>query len=322
MHPVIDELVTLSERDPFPAGHTSSYWQRYGHQIVVERTADGLAVRASSLETVEPVGLASRLLCGLERWSYRSVTAQLHSYPDMWRVAKRLAWQLAGGPHLTFQVFKSACALSVLADHATTWRLEPQTCLLIGDGCGFLGALLRRRWAGVRLYCVDLPRSLVLQARTHLGADHSVAMAVLGSKPPQTPATVNFVLPQHLDEIPEAIDWAIAIASMQEMNPESIAGYFEFLRRRIHPTSRFYCVSRLQKALPGGEVVAFHDYPWREDDEIFLDGPCPYYTHFLSPHTAPKGPRVAGVRVPFVNRFDGAHMHRLVRLAPSNGEAA
>lgn len=320
MHPVIDALLQLAERHPLPDGQASSYWQRYGKDIVVQRTTNGLAVQAPCLETVKPVGVVSRLLCGIERWSYRSVTAQLDSYPAIWRLAQQLTYQLSGGPHFTFQVFKSACALSVLVDHGKQWGLAPKTCVVIGDGCGFFGALLRRYWVGARVYCVDLPKALVLQAWVHSCADRAATMAWLRPEIGRPPAAINFVLPQNLEEIQEhEIDWAINIASMQEMTPESIARYFTFLRKRSHPASRFYCVNRLEKQLPGGEVIAFHDYPWQVDDAIFLDGPCPYYTYFLSPHTAPTGPRVAGVRVPFFNCFDGVHMHRLVRLAPHGG---
>ena len=112
------------------------------------------------------------------------------------------------------------------------------------------------------------------------------------------------------------VDCAINIASMQEMNEFSIASYFMFLRRSTTPSSRFYCVNRLRKDLPGGEVTSFKDYPWQEDDEVFIDGPCPYYAHFFGHPMLPKGPRVLGVRVPFVNYFDGIMMHRLARLAP------
>jgi hypothetical protein len=100
------------------------------------------------------------------------------------------------------------------------------------------------------------------------------------------------------------------------MNAFTIQAYFAFLRRRSTPRSRFYCVNRLHKQLPGGEVASFLEYPWQENDEVFLDERCPFYTHYLSPSMSPHGPRLFGLRVPFVNYFDGPHRHRLVRLAP------
>ena len=100
------------------------------------------------------------------------------------------------------------------------------------------------------------------------------------------------------------------------MSCRSIVGCFTWLRRRSHAQSRLYCVNREEKALPGGEVRRFADYPWQPDDEVFLDGPCPYYTHYLSRSMRPRGPTLLGLRVPFINYFDGPMRHRLVRLAP------
>ena len=61
-----------------------------------------------------------------------------------------------------------------------------------------------------------------------------------------------FVLPQAVEDITETIDCAINIASMGEMSDSSIRSYFTFLRRRSAAHSRFYCVNRLRKDLPGG----------------------------------------------------------------------
>jgi hypothetical protein len=127
---------------------------------------------------------------------------------------------------------------------------------------------------------------------------------------------ITFVHPKDIELIPDGIDCAIALVSMQEMNAFSIASYFEFLRRRSTLRSRFYYVGRLRKELPGGEIVRFYDHPWREDDEVFIDGPCPYLTHFFDQYKYPNGPQLLGVRVPFINYWDGASWHRLVRLAP------
>lgn len=71
-----------------------------------------------------------------------------------------------------------------------------------------------------------------------------------------------------------------------------------------------------RKIMPGGEVATFAQYPWQTDDEVFMDGPCPYYSHFFSRYTFANGPAYWGARVPFINYFEGILMHRLVRLAP------
>lgn len=226
------------------------------------------------------------------------MSARYRSYPLIWRLARQLARDLRCT--LTFDVWKYAMALTVLADHWQDHQLSPRTFALIGDGYGFLGALIRRYLPQTRLYCIDIPQTLVFQRGTH-----AIDLA-----------EVFFVQPQNIEDIHGMIDCAINIASMQEMNAFTIEHHFRFLRQRSHKHSRFYCVNRVEKMLPGGEVVRFAEYPWHKDDDAFIDGRCPYYTHFLGKQTRLQGPRFLGLRVPFVNYFDGDIEHRLVRLRP------
>jgi hypothetical protein len=244
--------------------------------------------------------------------TYWRVTARLNSYKSVWRTAIRLAHDLQFD--LTFDVWKQSVALATLVDHWAEYNLSPRTFALIGDGYGFLGALVRRWLPESRVYFIDLPKMLVFQAQPGASRSWRHHVHCLQERGGCKTDTM-LVLPQDVGVISDEIDCAINIASMQEMNDFSISSYFTLLRRRSTPRSRFYCVNRLRKELPGGEVTSFKDYPWREDDEVFIDGPCPYYTHFLSRHTLDRGPRVIGVRIPFINDFDGIILQRLVRLA-------
>lgn len=313
MNPTLASLLDVIERDPLPAAYTSSYWRRFGSETVVERRGKHVVMEGVQIGAVYERHPLLWLLHVLERSSYRALTSSLSHYPAVWRTAQRLARELSFG--LTFDVWKSAVITALLQDHWVAHGLAPRTIVVIGDGYGFLSALIRRCRPGARLYCIDLPKSLAFQVHTHETADPNAALSLLAAARRER-ADVTFVLPQDVQWIEDEIDCAINIASMQEMNLFTIRSYFTFLRQRSTPQSRFYCVNRLQKELPGREVIRFHDYPWQEEDEIFLDGPCPFYTHFFSPMTLPNGPRWLGLRVPFVNAFDGVHLHRLVRLAP------
>lgn len=315
MNPVLESLRSAIETDPLPAAYTSSHWRQHGQDTVVEYGEAALRLEASGFPRWARPGIGGRLLSVAERWSYRRVTARLHTFPTIWSLTKRLLRDLQGGPD--FHALKSAYALATLADHWAASQLSPKVFALIGDGDGFFGALLRRYLAEIRIYCIDLPKILVFQAHTHGLADPRAAMSLFPAQHrTEKGGEIIFVFPQDIERIPEAIDCAVNIASMQEMNAFTIASYFAFLRRRSTPRSRFYCVNRLRKELVGGEVAHFSRYPWRSDDEVFLDGPCPYYTHFFSSETSPNGPRVFGRRVPSVNHFDGPTVHRLARLAP------
>lgn len=155
-------------------------------------------------------------------------------------------------------------------------------------------------------------------ARTHLRADPQVDLDLIaGEAGPR--ARVTLALPQPIHGISADIDCAISIRNMQKMDPPVACGYFDLLRRRGGPRSRFYCVSRREEVLPDGTAGRFDEYPWHADDVVYIDGVCPYYKHFLAPCTLPGGPNLLGVHVPFVNHFDGEHLHRLAQLDGTAG---
>lgn len=288
--------------------------------MIVQRHGDRLILQTSGFDTVPRMSIRGRTIHLVERLSYLFVTSKLRCYRHVWRVAKPLAREISGGRNFNVTVFRSACALAVLADHWKTFGLSPRIFALIGDGSGFLGALIRRWKPNSLLYCIDLPKTLIFQAHLHEMVDRKATMSLcatgkIGNRGRTT--NITFVLPQDIEHIPDQIDCAINIMGMQEMPEFSVASYFAFLRRRSMPHSRFYCVNESRRKMPGNDGVNFADYPWQENDEIFVDGSCPYFTHFFARSTLPDGPRILGMRVPFVNYFDSVLKHRLVHLAPA-----
>ncbi len=313
MNAVMERLLDLVEKDPLPEQDTSSFWKEYGSPQLFEREGDTLSLLANRFEWVKPMGPADRFLQMLERASYRPVTARLQAFSEVWPIARQLVRDLGGDPH--FNVLKSACITALLTDHWRAQRLSPKVFVIIGDGFGFLGALIRRWIPDSTLYLIDLPKMLVLQARTHGLADPQAAMEYLPEEAAAGRSPILFSLPKDIERLPGVVDCAINVASMQEMKPSSITAYFKFLRQRSGRQSHFYCVNRTEKRLPDGEWIRFGDFPWQPEDKVFLNGVCPYYTHFFSSFTLPPGPKVLGLRVPFVNHFDGVHLHRLAHLA-------
>lgn len=248
MNPVIEELLRIVEKDPLPAADTSSYWQLYGGQTIVERRGDELVLLGSGFATMNTGGRLSRAASLVQRLTYWPVTARLRNYAPIWRTARHLAYDLS--TDLTFDVWRQSVALALLADHWAANNLSPKTFAVIGDGHGFLGALIRRHFPDARVYLIDLPKMLVFQAHTHELAGLGSAMSIMSTNS-ATPTAATFILPEHVELISDQIDCAFNIASMQEMTDYSIASYFKFLRRRSTASSRFYCVNRLRKELPG-----------------------------------------------------------------------
>ncbi len=304
MNEALKSLLEVVEQDPLPERHTSSHWKSYGSQIIVERQGDRLTLRGAGFTAHSNLSGLAKLLFFMERLSYWPVTRKLKSFSWIFRKTVSLAWS-------------SAIVLSVLWDHFQEHRLQPRTFALIGDGDGFLGALILRCFSGseVRLYNMDLPKVLVFQAETHFKANPGIFLSVLLPGQENPLGQVVLVHPDCIERISEKIDCAINLVSMQEMKPSSVQAYFDFLRRRSGPSSRFYCINRLRNELPEGEISSFTDYPWSEKDEIFLDTPCRYFRHFLDLTVYAKGPRLLGFRVPLINYFDGPSWERLVRLA-------
>ncbi len=317
LHPVVESLLDVIDADPVPAAHATSHWQEFGRQTTVERRDDDVVLQGAGFGMMQAAHPVLRALHACQRLSYLPVTRSLSRFHAAWSHVKRLARDLSF--NLTFDVWKAGVILAMLEEHWQVHGLSPRTAAIIGDGYGFLGALIRRAHPEIRLYAIDLPKTLLFQVRTHEQV-HPQARLSHVTAAGGTPADVTFVLPGDVERIPDAIDCAINIASMQEMLPDSIRAYFRFLRRRSTPSSRFYCANRVSKELLGGELVEFQAFPWRKEDEVFMDRPCPYYTHFFSPTTLPSGPRVLGVRIPCVNYFDGLVWHRLVRLVPEDAQ--
>ncbi len=100
------------------------------------------------------------------------------------------------------------------------------------------------------------------------------------------------------------IDYTINIASMQEMEPNIIEEYFNDLRSAaVNNEMYFYCANREEKLMPDGAVTRFSEYPWSSEDEVKVDELCPWHQTYYS-HIPP-----------FYRPYDGAHRHRLVKLA-------
>lgn len=313
MSQIINQLLDIIEKDPVPEAWTSSYWKEWDAKRVVRVDKihnDVIIDGRNFLYIPQKHLLLHRMLYPWGRFFYGRVPNQFPAYSKMLKLVKEIVSQLSVG--LTFDVWKYAVVLALLKLHWTKQKTNPEIFALIGDGYGTLGACIRKLFPTSRIYFIDLPKGLLFQLKTleTIGGKNALL-----SDHKEKISENNFVVPDAIGKISENIDCAINIASMQEMNQQSIATYFKFLRERSSSNSHFYCVNRLRKELPGGEVASFADYPWNAKDQIFVDGTCSYYTHFYSPRTFLNGPRFLGLRIPFINYFDGPMMHRLVHLS-------
>ena len=223
--------------------------------------------------------------------------------------AKRLVKKM--GLVFSQDAFRQVCTLNFL--NRRLLISKPRLILIIGDGHGILTALLHARFPSARFILVDLGSVLFFQSY-HLHKAFPDASQVIADETSLDGSEVfTFCPADRLDAIPpDNIDLAINIASMQEMDLETIASYFNILRNRA--TGLFYCCNRLEKRI-GQKNIRFMEYPWVKDDVHHVDESCSWHQWFFgfasSPHV-----RLAGVSVPFMHRYDGQHWHRLTSLSP------
>jgi len=223
--------------------------------------------------------------------------------------AKQIA--LKSGHELSFDSIKQILSLNSILDKLGNGRsLTKQginTVCVIGDGYAFFSKLLKFIEPDIKVISVNLGRTLffdVLYSKSCLPDENPILL--------RNPDDIDSDASKHGLTFIEAekynllknqnVDLFINIASMQEMNPDVIASYFEYMRSSKQSPCYFYCCNRLKKELPDGQTFEFMNYPWSENDTILMDEICPWYDKFPS------------LRPPFWHSFDGLTQHRLVKL--------
>ena len=144
------------------------------------------------------------------RRSYRHVYAQLPTFPWVWETMRNLLHRWKASP--TYYPLRMAMLLATLEQQVPL--SDHQRVLIIGDGQGILGALLKAYAPHVALTCVDLPPMLEVQEQLHRRA---------GIEATYYPA-------QDIDALsPHSL--AVSSACFPELTPDSRTAYFALLRR-------------------------------------------------------------------------------------------
>lgn len=286
---------------------TSSHWQKVGWHTAslgkgewkLKGTGFGDWMENNFINRLRTFGV-SRAVAGLQ--------SRYGCPGDLWEMGMAVAKSQN-------RIFSYDCAKQVLALAKVARSIaakDPQSPLVsadigkvcvIGDGYGYLGALLKAFDPGVTVTSVNLGRGLLFDAYyTNLRFPN--ASAAVGDAAAGRSGTDFTFLPAEdyasLQSLPQ--DLVFNIASMQEMNLAVVRNYVRYIRRQDGKRTLFYCCNRVEKALPDGEVVRFGEYGWRANDAIVFDERCPWYQSF--PHGL----------IPKWLPFDGEINHRLVYL--------
>jgi len=213
----------------------------------------------------------------------------------------------------TLDVLRHACTATLL--DSVKPREGYQRILLIGDGYGVLGVLLKQLNPEAQMVYVDLGKSLAIQANLNQGAFPEASQSIVSRPEVDESADLLFCPAEKSEWLANyRFDLALNVASMQEMTPEIVKDYFRLLRKTLRGPRLFYCCNRLHKTLPDGEISEILNYPWTDNDRFLIDEPCPWQQYFFATWKAKRGVQLAGFRLPYVNLYDGAHHHRLVEM--------
>lgn len=286
----------------------SSHWSKYSKYFFLSNDKEG-DVRLLGFgfgESDQKPSLGGRALGWLE------IFLKTFLYFPNKEMARLILWgrQIVQRMNLYFgqDAFRHLCVLVLLKKNLPS---APRKILVIGDGPGILSAYLHSTWPETQIFLVDLGVTLAIQAqnltRVFPEASHK---EVVGKE-----SGFYYLAAERLD-LPGDVsfDLAINVASMQEMKPETVKEYFHLLR--AHGTRWFYCCNRVEKVMPEGEVSGFFDYPWKQGDEIIVEGYPKWYGWFLGFGGLPVV-SWGSFHLPLLRRFDGVHAHRFIRMASS-----
>ena len=184
------------------------------------------------------------------------------------------------GRQYTFDMMRQA--LTVAFARKAIVRDQKGSCnLVIGDGYGVLTALLLLDDPTVPTICVNLTKSLLIDLAQIKKAFPEVEPFLVTNEAEFSEALVQpntRLIAVRADDAgilkSTPIHAAFNVVSMQEMELDVVASYFDILRENPAAQTVFYCCNKLWKQLPDGTEVKFHDYPWRDSDAIVSEGPC------------------------------------------------
>ena len=299
-------------------GQDSSHWREYSKKVRFRLDETGLPVEMSGygFGDLEVRSWPYRVLCLLGMLSY---LAMLPGRRDLIRIM-RVAWPLCRRMGLSFALdaFRQVCSLSLIERYLSPARRERKLrIIIIGDGYGLLASLFKERFPNSTIVLVDLGRVSIFQAyycqKAHPGTVHRSVLD--RGEVDLTKCDFVYCPAEFLSNVSQlTYDVSVNIASMQEMTTKSLIDYFQFLRQQMETAGLFYCCNRERKVLVGGEVQEFSHYPWHARDVHLVDERCPWQKYYFAFITTADGPRLFGLRIPFVNYYDGPTRHRLTQL--------
>jgi len=277
----------------------SSHWRKYSGLCEVRIGSDGdIRARGCGFGDMYYRKPWHKAASALLIASYLRNMQSEREVRDLMRTASVIVRKMSAC--MSYDAFRQVCALSTLGKYVPFNREDAFDVLIIGDGYGFLSALVRYVYPRSRITLVDIGPILLFQTLNLQAVFPESSHALI---PDCHKADFVYCEAEGMGSLgARSFDVCINISSMQEMTNEMIRTYFSLIRKTAHEHTIFYCCNRELKVLPGGERIEYSKYPWLDDDTILLDEVPEYYRYYYS-HTYP------------FKRYFEPMRHRVVRMA-------
>ncbi len=286
---------------------TSSHWQKYHKDFKVnsDLAISGAVGFGGSAKQYK--GIRKFLHTQFQK-RFREMGKELEDFSRIDLLADQMT--KVQGRAYDLDVLRQSLTLSFLISKLGKLKEKPVVCV-IGDGFASMSLLLLLSGFAKKVVLVNLTKTLlvdVLNFQKYSTSQKFFSFVLLTEptedlrKIEQDLVCIQASNHEILKKFP--IDIFINIASMQEMNPNTVADYFKDIREVAKTrTTYFYCCNRLEKKFPDGTIVKFLEYPWSSKDEILIDELCPWHQKYYS------------MRPPFYHPYDGPIQHRLVKIS-------
>lgn len=280
---------------------TSSYWKEYGSQSRIIKHKDDFRMSGLGFGTFCPRVSLKRIKYLLPHFLVKSLFRKYN--PDDKIKFFGLEIVKKQGRALDFDSVKQILIASLLCECDIFQQCR--VIAVIGDGYGFMTSLVKMICPSATVISVNLGKILmfdIFYAKKVLPDENTILLNEKMNADVLRKNSVVFLEAEKFDLLfGLPIDLFINIASMQEMDMNTIKAYFDMMRSGAGK-GYFYCCNRVEKQLPDGTTIRFLNYPWHSKDEMIVDELCPWYQKYPISHP------------PFWKLLDGPTYHRLLKL--------
>jgi len=310
---IVDELFECYYRGENGVRELSSHWRHYASLIKcdLDRSGRMRLSAGSGLGCTQQGSAADRLVSAICRLSYMN---RVKERDDVRYLSKKAAANIRKiGSYLSYDFFRQIVSFVCIRRHLdrTPDGLRGDV-LMIGDGYGFLSALIKSVYPQARIALVDIGKILIFQAVNIQTIFPFCRHALIsdGGAGPGSHDNADFVYcPADRLDLLRGMRYRliINISSMQEMEMKVINRYFDIMRSSTGE-GYFYSCNRVERELWKGIYIRTIDYPWHKKDDIVVDELCPWYQ------------KLPSSRPPFSKLPKGPYHHRLVKLYRAKAE--